>query len=420
MTFARQKCILIVSHVTPWPASHGNEIRLQRLLLWLRKRQWRIIFVLTNHSIDSAQQELIRSHVDRLELAHPHHPLLQGRRRRRSSRERMRRLYQYIWPAGFRRHAAASGKKSDLSAALCPPYVSALLKRLAMEEKIDIFFANYAFTIRAFSGLSANVKLICDSVEVFSMPRFDPAGNLMTPVLSFSAEEERNMLMAADTVIAIQSLEAAYLKRLLPGRSIVTVGIDKDLPQNPCLPSQTGEIIGIIGSDNLANLEGLEVFLTHSWPLIRDSRPKAQLRIAGKLSQVLEARLPDGLPEGVSSLGWIACLDDFYRDLRLVVNPVLRGTGLKIKTVEALSHCRPVVATPVAMEGIFWELEPAWRVCQNPQSMAAACIELLADSSLCDAMAQSARQFTILTLGSEKVYAPLDRILEQPTSYHST
>lgn len=405
----RSYTILCVSHVAPWPATHGNEIRLQRLLLWMRKQNWRIVLVLTNHWIDPSQQDLIRPHVDLLILASPQHPLLQHRDRG----DQIRRALHFIWPTGGRHPAPDNGAMRELADQLCPAYVTAIVQRLARKEKVDICFAFYAFTSQAFSCLPRRIPLICDAIEVFSMPRYNENGDPIKPVLAFSAEDEQAMLLQADAVIAIQSLEAIYLQRLLPQHTVITVGIDSDLPAVPGLPSQASEIIGIVGSDNPANLEGAEVFLHRCWPLIHASRPQAQLRIAGKLGKALEAQHPGGLPAGVSTLGWVASLDAFYRDLRLVVNPVLRGTGLKIKTVEALSYWRPVVATPVGIEGMNWDGDLPWSICADAQAMAGACIALLEDPSLCDAMAESARQFAIQTLAAETVYSPLAALLQQ-------
>ena len=405
----RKRTVLCVSHVAPWPASHGNEIRLQRLLLWLRHQNWRIILVLTNDSIGTVQQEQIRAHVDLLILARPQHALIKNS----SRRYKIKRFLQLLWPIRKRHQTSTSGKMLELADHLCPAYVNAIVRRLAIQEHIDIFLAYYAFTIKAFEGLPQKTMLICDANEVFSMPRYDESGDRLTPVLSFSPEEEKAMLAQADVVIAIQSLEAAYLHRLLPKHDVITVGIDSDLPSDTGLPSEAGEIIGIIGSDNPANLEGTEDFLNSCWPLIRNSRPDAQLRIAGKLGNALETKFQGNLPSGIQVLGWLASLDSYYRELRFVVNPVLRGTGLKIKTVEALSYGRPVVARPVGIEGIHWDGEPPWCVAADGRAMAEACIQLLADPHLCDGMAEAATKFAFQALRSEKVYSSLTAFLDR-------
>jgi glycosyltransferase involved in cell wall biosynthesis len=402
-----QRSILVVSHVAPWPATHGNEIRLQRLLLWLRKQNYRIILVLTQPQFGAEQQALIRSHVDRLEIASPQHPLLQYR----SRRQKLNRLLRYI-VAGPRRPARAnSGAMQKFANEICPPYVNRLVRQLAEQESIDVCLAYYAFTIQAFAGLPVATTLICDSIEVFSMDRFDETGNLITPVLSFGAHEEKAMLLQSDVILGIQANESDYLARLLPGKRISTVGIDADLPQDPGLPSKASETIGIIGSDNPANCEGLDLFLEHSWPIILAKQPQARLCIAGKLGITFQNKRPHGLPDGVDTLGWIPDLALFYRDQRVIVNPVVRGTGLKIKSVEALAHARPLVAYLVGLEGMDWSADLPWIEVADSQAMALACIALLSDPGRCDVMGESAKQYATQSLSDDHVYAPLAKLL---------
>jgi glycosyltransferase involved in cell wall biosynthesis len=403
-----ERLILCVSHVAPWPATHGNEIRLQRLLLWLKKRNYRIILVLTQSHFDAEQQALIRSYVDRLEIASPQHPLLQYQ----SRRQKLIGLLRNLYAGPMRPEPPRSGAMQKFGEDICPPFVNTLVRRLAEQESIDAFFAYYAFTLQSFAGLPVATPLICDSNEVFSMDRFDELGALIEPVRAFSAHEEKAMLLQSDVILGIQAKESEYLASLLPGKRIATVGIDADLPQDPGLPSIASETIGIIGSDNQANLEGLDLFLENCWLAIRAERPQAQLRIAGKLGIALQAKLSDVLPEGVATLGWISDLALFYRDLRVIINPVLRGTGLKIKSVEAMAHARPLVSYPVGLEGMAWSSDLPWIEVPDPQAMASACIALLADADRCDAMSESAMQYAIQTLAAENVYAPLARLLE--------
>jgi glycosyltransferase involved in cell wall biosynthesis len=299
----------------------------------------------------------------------------------------------------------------DLAEQLCPSYATTLVQRVAEQEPIHLGLAYYAFTIQAFAGLPSAFPLLCDSIEVFSMPRYSESGALIEPVLSFSADEERAFLQQCDVVIGIQADESSYLRRLLPDRVVVTVGIDSDLPLSFTPPSRVSETIGIIGSDNLANREGLALFLDQSWPLIHSQYPQARLRIAGKLGLALRDQDHSGLPDGVTTLGWIPDLSHFYRDLRLVVNPVVRGTGLKIKSVEALAHARPLVAYPVGLEGISCSSDLPWIEVVDSHAMAMACLSLLQDPARCDAMAEAAQSYAQQSLAAEHVYAPLAAFL---------
>ena len=75
--------------------------------------------------------------------------------------------------------------------------------------------------------------------------------------------------------------------------------------------------------------------------LVRESVPDAELTVVGAVG----ASVPVA-PPGVTVVGRVDDLAPLYRDSRVVINPAVAGTGVKIKTLEALSHLRRVVAWP--------------------------------------------------------------------------
>ncbi len=87
------------------------------------------------------------------------------------------------------------------------------------------------------------------------------------------------------------------------------------------------------------------------WPHLRERVPDARLAVAGR-------GLPDGLAaraariEGIDLLGFVPDLQALMRTSALVVIPLEHGGGTKVKTIEALAAGKPVLATPVAVEGL--------------------------------------------------------------------
>lgn len=94
------------------------------------------------------------------------------------------------------------------------------------------------------------------------------------------------------------------------------------------------------------NREGLQRFLDTVWPLVLKARPEAQLRLVG-------ANPPDvsRYPQVVAK-GRVADLAEVYRSAAVAVAAVDTGAGMKTKVLEALFYRVPVVATPLAGEGI--------------------------------------------------------------------
>jgi hypothetical protein len=59
-----------------------------------------------------------------------------------------------------------------------------------------------------------------------------------------------------------------------------------------------------------------------------------------------------------------------------VVAPILQGSGIKIKILEAAGFGRPCVTTSVGLEGLE-ALQPALRVANTPETFAAETVRLL-------------------------------------------
>ena len=72
-----------------------------------------------------------------------------------------------------------------------------------------------------------------------------------------------------------------------------------------------------------------------------------RLLVAGSIC----GRLPADV-RPFESVGRVDHLDDFYDLVDLVVNPMPFGTGLKIKSVEAICQGLPLIATEAAMVGL--------------------------------------------------------------------
>jgi glycosyltransferase involved in cell wall biosynthesis len=102
------------------------------------------------------------------------------------------------------------------------------------------------------------------------------------------------------------------------------------------------------------------------------------------------AKLPD--VDGVIKLGRVDELDDFYDAIRFAINPVMSGTGLNIKTIEALAYGRALVATEIGAKGINSE-EPVLVKCANAREFADAVINLLSNQQECDRLARNAHRY---------------------------
>jgi glycosyltransferase involved in cell wall biosynthesis len=157
--------------------------------------------------------------------------------------------------------------------------------------------------------------------------------------------QERAAMRDADLLLHLNAQEAEEFARLLPGKRHVLL-----YPPTPPAPTGPGGAdIVIVSSNNTGNVESLIWFLREVAP----KAPGVTVKIAGNVDAGVKARAS---AEYAAYRDWfLGRVDDpgaIYAGARLVLLPTISGTGLSIKTVEALSSGLPIIATPQALRGM--------------------------------------------------------------------
>jgi glycosyltransferase involved in cell wall biosynthesis len=179
------------------------------------------------------------------------------------------------------------------------------------------------------------------------------------------ADEEARALSRFDTIVAIQPLEAAVFRRMLPDADVLVAPHGLDLPvlEAPAPATSQGDArsptrLGFLGGRDEANRRGLDWFVTEVWPALRDRFGAAiELCVGGEVGRSWRSAVA-----GVVTLGPVPTIDAFWPDIDLAVAPVPYGSGLQIKNVEALAWARPLLTTSIGAEGLESALPDGLRV----------------------------------------------------------
>jgi glycosyltransferase involved in cell wall biosynthesis len=173
--------------------------------------------------------------------------------------------------------------------------------------------------------------------------RFDLQRELGLRRTGFSTtpKEEAIGFSRADVVLAIQDREREEFQSRSV-REVVSVGHRVPvLARVPRIP--THHCLLFLGSRNQANVDGIEFFLKDVWPRVS---LEAELLIAGPVCDLLE------VPPGVRTMSVVEDLGALYEQASIAVVPIRFGTGLKIKTIEAMGRGMATVSTRVGAEGL--------------------------------------------------------------------
>ncbi|MGN6190196.1 MAG: glycosyltransferase family 4 protein [Conexibacter sp.] len=199
---------------------------------------------------------------------------------------------------------------------------------------------------------------------------------------------ERRVLGQARWLLANSREVADPLARMAPQAHVAVAPLPLDpasyAPRAP-LDRPVAGLIGTAVWPPTAN--AVERLLRTVWPRVLERRPEARLLLAGYgMEREAFAHLPD-LP-GVEWRGTVPSATDFLRELGLLLYPLGRGSGAKIKVLEALALGVPVVTTPDGAEGIGGR--DGLVVDVEDDALADAAIALLADAAARKAAGEAA------------------------------
>jgi glycosyltransferase involved in cell wall biosynthesis len=146
------------------------------------------------------------------------------------------------------------------------------------------------------------------------------------------------------------------------------------------------------------NLHGLTWFLEKVWPGVRAAVPEARLEAVGP--GLNEAWRRVHVRDGITAPGRVENLVERYQGAAVFVNPIRTGGGMRGKVLEAFACGRPVVSTPMGMEGIDAEPGRHHLEAEEPRAFASAIVRYLMDAGLRRAHGQAARNLV------ERLYDP--------------
>ena len=138
------------------------------------------------------------------------------------------------------------------------------------------------------------------------------------------------------------------------------------------------------------NADAVVQLATRILPAIRAGGLEVRCDVVGAGLPPALARRVAGV-SGVRLLGYVPDLPTAYRDADAVVVPLRAGGGTRIKILEAFAHALPVVATPIAIEGIEAEDGRELLIADGPEAFAAACSRLAVDARLGHELGRRAR-----------------------------
>ena len=212
------------------------------------------------------------------------------------------------------------------------------------------------------------------------------SGLLQVPALLLT--ERRAIRRASHTTICSE-LDRAHLQQLGFGPKLGVIANAVQLPPAPPELGSAPSVLFLGACTYTPNHEAAERLALRIWPLIRARLPGATLILAGQGTDRLPSRALN--PDGVQYRGFVPDLAALYAETRVVCCPLLRGSGTRLKLVEAAAFARPMVSTRLGAEGLDFADGTDILLRETDTAIANACVVLLQDEAACLRLGKAAR-----------------------------
>lgn len=271
----------------------------------------------------------------------------------------------------------------------------------------DAVISQFAWTSCCLKYLPPFVRRIVDTHDIQHLRRATAQRwGTDLPGHNVSYEEEVSILGYADEVLAIQGEERDLLAKMCPGKRVTCIKHSRELDfSNHDLEAMRKKIL-FVGNAYIPNIMGLQRFLDESWPQVVKAIPDVELLVVGKVCEQI------GDYPSLQKLGCVEEMKDAYRNVGLVINPVEFGSGLKIKSVEALCYGKILLATDEALRG-FEKEDFDEDLCCDVSEMSSVLIQLLSDEAYYLKKMESCRSYARKHLSPSVVYNPLIELINE-------
>ena len=254
------------------------------------------------------------------------------------------------------------------------------------EEKADIVQVEFYPCLWLVRGLPDNVRKIFIHHELRyiknerTITAYHPTEEEIQWMENLKREEIED-LDKYDTIVTLTQQDKDYLQRDGVRKPIYVSPAAINTETSPFCP--WNHKLAFVGSYlHQPNVEGIDWYVNEVLPLLCDA---PALEIIGK-----------GWPERyitkeVRTLGFVEDLHESIAGSIMIV-PILSGSGMRMKILEAAAMSMPIVTTTVGVEGLNFKNGESCIIADSPQDFAAAINELAKDEAKCRKLGEEANK----------------------------
>jgi glycosyltransferase involved in cell wall biosynthesis len=205
-----------------------------------------------------------------------------------------------------------------------------------------------------------------------------------------------------DAVLAITQVDAdVFIQNgLKKPVQVVPAGVE-NITGIAAATSETETAFYHLGAMDWApNVEGIDWFLAEVWPKLHLQFPDVPLYLAGR-------HMPDKYfklnLEGVHTVGEVEDATAFAKGKKMMVVPLLSGSGIRVKILEAMALGKVVITTSTGAEGIDCADGQHLLIANTAEEFIFAVGRILQDKNFATEVGMKARQLVMEKYNNEKI-----------------
>jgi glycosyltransferase involved in cell wall biosynthesis len=312
-------------------------------------------------------------------------------------------IYICRWKAELKKRIAEKISSVSGKPALSDFATSALrsvLRQLLKKNSYHIFLNSYVYWEKLADEFPANTVKCIDIHDLITLNEHMRSGSRDFR-LGRMFQQEINAINKYDYAFSISEEEMLLLQPFCSRAQFINIPVT--FKENFSGKNIYKFDAIFVGSDNPFNKQGIVWFLNKVYPLLPRTMTFA---VVGKVARDIEAK------PNLALIPFAENLDAIYDVARMVICPILGGTGLKVKVVEALAHGKPLVTTPEGLSGILQKNDNGCIVAHNPEAFAKAMIRLASDQQHYSSVLKEGRTFFLEKFSRNASWKKLDGLFD--------
>jgi sugar transferase (PEP-CTERM/EpsH1 system associated) len=274
-----------------------------------------------------------------------------------------------------------------------------LVAGLAGRGSFDIVHTEFVRATPATATLEGLNKVI-DAVDAVSLAyrrsiraQYTPVQQRLVAILEWPKMKryEKHILKGYQRVLASSPVDCQVLKGYGLTAQVLPNGLDLGYFNYSDQPRSEGTIVFLGKMCYYVNVASILWFYHQVFPLIRQKKPSVRLKIVGR-EPTAEIRALARDP-AVEVTGTVTDVRPYLSEAKVSICPMVSGSGIQNKLLEAMGVGTPCVATSLASQALGVSDGRELLVADEAADFAEAVLQVLADGKLWRMLSQNGRQY---------------------------